>query len=125
MTSLCFALMIVGAAALGQAPEAMTLRKWIQKQPCLNMASLPLMNTQFAQLGAIDALESEGLMDKVTGMSGVSSGAFITALAASKNRSLASSTFRSLWPGWSNLGSMKDPEFSSNYREKILDKVLP
>jgi hypothetical protein len=64
-------------------------------------------------------------MDKVTGLSGVSSGAFITALAASKNRSLASSTFRSLWPGWSNLGSMKDPDFSGNYREQILDKVLP
>eukprot|EP00746_Dinoflagellata_sp_MGD_P157770 gnl/MRDRNA2_/MRDRNA2_86310_c0_seq1.p1 gnl/MRDRNA2_/MRDRNA2_86310_c0~~gnl/MRDRNA2_/MRDRNA2_86310_c0_seq1.p1 ORF type:complete len:448 (+),score=85.29 gnl/MRDRNA2_/MRDRNA2_86310_c0_seq1:192-1346(+) len=89
------------------------------------MASLPLMNTQFAQLGAIDALESEGLMDKVTGMSGVSSGAFITALAASKNRSLASSNFRSKWPGWSNMGSMKDPEFSANYRERILDQVLP
>merc|ERR1719498_2066140 len=126
MNTLCLALLVVGGTAhtLRQVPDGMTLRKWMQQQPCLNMASLPLMNTQFAQLGAIDALESEGLMDKVTGMSGVSSGAFVTAVAASKNRSLASSIFRSKWPGWSNLGANKDPDFSSNYRERILDKVL-
>jgi hypothetical protein len=103
----------------------MTLKKWMKAQPCLNMASLPLMNTQFAQLGAFDALHDEGLMDKITGMSGVSSGAFVTALAAHKNRSLASTSFRSKWPGWGNLGPMKDPEMSHNYREKILDQVLP
>merc|ERR1719387_317040 len=108
MRTLCFALMVAGAAALSQAPEGLTLRKRMQKQPCLNMASLPLMNTQFAQLGTIDALESEGLLDKVTGLSGVSSGAFVTALAASKNRSLASSNFRSVWPGWGNMGAQKD-----------------
>jgi len=88
----------------------------MQAQPCLNMASLPLMNTAFAQLGAIDALESEGLMDKVTGLSGVSSGAFVAALAATKNRSLASSIFRSKWPGWGNLGAHNDPEFSVFYK---------
>merc|ERR1719498_1983741 len=126
MRTLCLTLVLVGAAAhtLQVARDGMTLRKWIKAQPCLNMASLPLMNTQFAQLGAIDALESEGLMDHVTGLSGVSSGAFVTAVAASKNRSLASSIFRSKWPGWSNLGANKDPDFSSNYRERILDKVL-
>jgi len=103
----------------------MTLRKWIKAQSCLNMASLPLMNTQFAQLGAIDALQDQGLMDYVTGLSGVSSGAFITALAATRNRSAASATFRSIWPGWSNMGTMKDPQFSESYRQKVLDKVLP
>jgi len=104
--------------------EGMTLRKWMLAQPCINMASQPLMNTQFAQLGAIDALDSEGLMDKITGMSGVSSGAFITALAAMKNRSLASSNFRSLWPGWASFGAT-DPEFSQQYKAQVLDKVLP
>merc|ERR1719160_1682101 len=124
---LCVALLLSSAAAstLRQVPDGMTLRKWMMGQKCINMASLPLMNTQFAQLGALDALESEGLMDQVTGLSGVSSGAFVTAVAASKNRSLASSIFRSKWPGWSNLGANKDPDFSGNYREKILDKVLP
>merc|ERR1719380_579401 len=126
MRMLCVSLLLSSAAAhtLRQVPDGMTLRKWMQAQPCLNMASLPLMNTQFAQLGALDALESEGLMEKVTGLSGVSSGAFVTALAASKNHSLASSKFRSLWPGWSNLGPAKDPEFSQQYKEKILDQVL-
>merc|ERR1719316_596331 len=64
-------------------------------------------------------------MNKVTGMSGVSSGAFITALAATKNRSAASETFRKVWPGWMNFGAMKDPEMSAKYKEKVLDKVLP
>merc|ERR1719321_790653 len=98
---LCLALLLSSAVAhnLKQTPDGMTLRKWIKSQPCLNMASLPLMNTQFAQLGAIDALESEGLMDKITGLSGVSSGAFVTALAATRNRSLSSSLFRTHWPG--------------------------
>jgi len=106
-------------------PNGMTLRKWIQQTQCLNMASLPLLNTQFAQLGAIDALESEGLMDKVTGVSGVSSGAFITALAATKDRKKASETFRKIWPGWMNMGATVDPEMSNNYKAKVLDKVLP
>jgi len=83
------------------------------------------MNTQFAQLGAIDALEKEGLMEHVTGLSGVSSGAFVTALAASKNRSLASANFRSVWPGWTNMGAKGDPELSDNYKQLVLDKVLP
>merc|ERR1719171_2906474 len=117
MNTVCLLLAFVGGARsdgvhydLKQVPDGMTLRKWMEEQPCLNMASLPLMNTQFAQLGALDALESEGLMDKVTGLSGVSSGAFVTALAASKNRSRASSKFRSIWPGWANLGTTTDPE---------------
>jgi hypothetical protein len=133
MRVLCFSLVLASAAAaseghaakLRQVPDGMTLRKWMQNQPCLNMASLPLMNTQFAQLGALDALHSEGLMEKVTGLSGVSSGAFVTALAASRNHSLASSQFRSLWPGWSNMGAKKDPDMSAFYRSKVLDKVLP
>merc|ERR1740130_768197 len=130
MRSFCLALLVVCASAdhrskLRQSPDGMTLRKWMQAQPCLNMASLPLMNTQFAQLGAIDALESEGMMDKITGLSGVSSGAFIAALAATKNRSLTSSTFRTTWPGWSNLGASKDPDFSDNYKTKVLDRALP
>jgi len=128
MRTFCFALILASAAAhkstLRQNPEGMTLRKWIQSQKCLNMASLPLMNTQFAQLGAIDALESAGLMDKVTGLSGVSSGAFVTAIAASKNRTKASEAFRQHWPGWGKLGK-KDPEFSQNYKEQVLDKVVP
>jgi len=103
----------------------LTLRKWIQSTGCLNMASQPLLNTQFAQLGAVDALEEAGLMNKVTGMSGVSSGAFITALAASKNRKQASETFRKVWPGWMNMGVNKDPDLSANYKAQVLDKVLP
>jgi len=103
----------------------LTLRGWIMNQKCLNMASLPLMNTQFAQLGALDALNDEGLMRKVTGVSGVSSGAFVTAIAASRNQSAASETFRRTWPGWSNLGSNKDPDMSRLYQEKVLDLVLP
>lgn len=129
MRSFFFALLLASASAhthtLRQNQEGMTLRKWMKNQKCINMASLPLMNTQFAQLGAIDALESEGLMDKITGLSGVSSGAFVAALAASKNRSLSSSLFRTHWPGWSNLGANKDPDFSMNYKEKVLDKVIP
>merc|ERR1719311_1301039 len=47
------------------------------------------------------------------------------ALAATKNRSRASSKFRSLWPGWSGMGASKDPEFSENYKTQVLEKTLP
>merc|ERR1719265_1109727 len=84
-------------------PEGKTLRDWIMNTNCLNLASQPLMNTQFAQLGALDALSDAGLMDKVTGLAGVSSGAFVMALAATQNFSHNSQRFRQIWPGWSKM----------------------
>merc|ERR1719386_221051 len=107
-----------------------TLRQWITRTKCLNIASQPLMNTQFAQLGALDALSDAGLMDKVTGLSGVSSGAFVMALAATNNFSHNSRRFREIWPGWSNLvpsggGKMKDPDLSAFYHKRVLSRVLP
>jgi len=127
MRTLCFVLLLASAAAhtIRKAPDTVTLRSWMQSQKCLKMASLPLMNTQFAQLGFLDALNDAGLMEKVTGVSGVSSGAFVTAIAASKNQSETSAKFRKIWPGWSNMGASKDPEMSANYKEKVLDQVLP
>merc|ERR1719265_1094232 len=89
------------------------------------------MNTQFAQLGALDALQDAGLLDKVTGYSGVSSGAFVMALAATKNMSANSRKFREIWPGWSNIvpdtagGKMADPLLSKHYHERVLQHVIP
>eukprot|EP00746_Dinoflagellata_sp_MGD_P158937 gnl/MRDRNA2_/MRDRNA2_86593_c0_seq8.p1 gnl/MRDRNA2_/MRDRNA2_86593_c0~~gnl/MRDRNA2_/MRDRNA2_86593_c0_seq8.p1 ORF type:complete len:555 (+),score=105.89 gnl/MRDRNA2_/MRDRNA2_86593_c0_seq8:167-1666(+) len=98
---------------------------------CLNVASQPLMNTQFAQLGALDALNDAGLLDKVTGYSGVSSGAFVMALAATPNLTMNSRKFREVWPGWSNMvpmsagGKMSDPLLSEHYHKRVLSQVLP
>merc|ERR1719388_142622 len=100
---------------------------------CLNLASQPLMNTQFAQLGALDALHDQGLLDKVTGYSGVSSGAFAMALAATDNFPQNSRRFREIWPGWGNIvpegskanGRMSDPHLSRHYHQRVLSKVLP
>merc|ERR1719191_1524823 len=110
-------------------PRGTTLRDWIHSTNCLNVASQPLMNTQFAQLGALDALNDAGLMHKVTGMSGVSSGSFVTALAATHNFSENSRKFRQVWPGWTNIvprgTEANDPDLSENYRSRVLKHALP
>merc|ERR1719262_1587061 len=59
----------------------MTLRKWIQEQKCLNVGVAPWQNTAMAQLGALEALNTEGLMEKVTGLSGSSMGGIVASLA--------------------------------------------
>merc|ERR1719191_1829894 len=104
--------------------EGLTLRKWFTGCNCTNMALQPLMNTQFAMLGAMDALHEENLLQKITGSTGVSSGAFLAAIAATKDYPTASKTFRKVWPGWAAFGK-KDPELSKNYREHVLQHVIP
>lgn len=126
-------ILVLATAAAAITPlklneKGRTMRQWIENTQCLNVASQPLMNTQFAQLGAMDALNDAGLMNKVTGMSGVSSGAFVTALAATKDFSENSRKFRQVWPGWDGLvpeGGMSDPALSQHYEQKILKEVLP
>jgi len=127
-----FAVLILAFVGHGQELKntSKTLRQWIKDTKCLNVASQPLMNTQFAELGALDALRDAGVWDKVTGLSGVSSGAFVMALAATEDFAQNSRKFRQIWPGWANLvpegkGGMKDPHFSEYYTKRILNKVLP
>jgi len=124
-----------GAERLTPNKEGLTLRKWIANSNCMNLASQPLMNTQFAQLGALDALRDANLLEKVTGMSGVSSGAFVLALAATQDFKNNSRSFRNIWPGWANMipkdqflktgGKMADPHLSSWYEKRVLNNVLP
>merc|ERR1719161_1801461 len=116
MKTIAVLILAIGAnAQLREHPMGLTMRDWIGKTKCLNLASQPLMNTQFAQLGALDAINDAGLMDKVTGLSGVSSGAFVMALAASANFSENSRRFREIWPGWNNIV----PE-SSNLQQSMM-----
>merc|ERR1719161_2162154 len=104
MKTIAVLILAIGAnAQLREHPMGLTMRDWINQTKCLNVASQPLMNTQFAQLGALDAIHDAGLMDKVTGLSGVSSGAFVMALAASEDYKKNSRKFRKIWPGWGKI----------------------
>lgn len=117
-------------AQLKNHPDGTTMRQWMKDTKCLNLASQPLMNTQFAQLGALDALNDAGVLEKVTGMSGVSSGAFVVSLAATKDFRQNSKIFRERWPGWAHIvpeseGENDDPKLTEFYHERVLNHVLP
>jgi len=113
-----------GLAIKARKPSAPTLRQFLAEGDCLNVGFQPLMNTQFMLLGQMDALRDEGALKKVTGLTGVSTGAFISALYATNDKN-ATLKFRKSWPGWSKLSKVqKDPELSEGYTT-YLKTILP
>jgi hypothetical protein len=100
-----------------------TLREWMKEGSCLNVAFQPLLNTHYLLLGLMDGLRDENALEKVSGYSGVSSGAFIAALMATEDSKNKSALFRQTFPGWNSFG-VKDPEVSENYG-KYLRTILP
>jgi len=101
--------------------QSVTLREWLNKDECLNLALVPQYNNQHSIWGLLEFMRKDGLLKHLTGVSACSGGSLPGVfLAAGKDFN----DFKQAFPknGWLGFGP-SEPKITQDY-ERFLS-VLP